>query len=236
MRIILAQISISKNYKNNLSKIMDIIDDNVFDIMVFPELALSSYDLKNSIKLSNKKIFKSLESIQKKLGKEQIVIIGTMIKNDKKIYNSAAVIAQNNIVFYNKNTLTKYDSKYFKRGKNILTFKYKNSKIGLLICRDQDNNKLIKQYKREECNILFQLSAHYYNKKTAIKKLDKNIAMPIVRAIDTNTLFCKVNTVGKNKHKISLGSSLIVDSSGCVFRKANMFKEEIIKFNTEEKK
>lgn len=235
MKINLAQISINRNYKRNLLKIIDIMDNNEFDIIVFPELALTSYDLRNSLKLSNKKIVKSLNVIQKNLDKEQMVIVGTMIKNEEKTYNAAAVIDQNNIVFYKKNTLTKYDSKYFNKGQEILVIKYKNNKIGLLVCRDQDNNKLINQYKIAKCDILFQLSAHYYNRKTAIKKLNKNIAMPIVRAIDSSTLFCKVNTVGKNKKKISLGSSMIVDSFGRVLRKANIFKEEIIKFYIEEK-
>lgn len=236
MRIVLAQIHITKNYKYNLLKILNIMDDNKFDIIVFPELALTSYNLKNSIKLSNKKIFNCLKAIQRNLTQEQIVVVGTMIHKKHKVYNASAVIKKKNIQFYYKSTLTSYDSKYFNNGKNILTFNYKKNKIGFLICRDQDNIGLLNQYKVAKCNILFQLSAHYYNKKTAIKKLDKNIAMPIVRAIDTNTLFCKVNTVGSNKQKISLGSSMIVSSSGYVLRRANMFKEEIVKFNTKDRK
>ncbi len=70
MKIVLAQISVSKNYKCNLEKIINIIDDNKFDIIVFPELSLTSYALKNSIKLSSKEIFKSLKNIQKKIRQE----------------------------------------------------------------------------------------------------------------------------------------------------------------------
>ena len=60
--------------------------------------------------------------------------------------------------------------------------------------------------------------------------------MPIVRAIDSNTLFCKVNTVGKKKKQISLGSSMIVNAKGYVHRKANILQEELIHFNTKEEK
>jgi len=230
MKIILAQISISQNYKYNLEKIINIINNNKFNIIIFPELSLTSYNLKKAIKLSNKKIFKSLKSIQKKLNKEQVAIIGTIIKNGNKLYNSAAIINKKKIIFYNKSTLTEYDSKYLNKGKDILCFQYKKHRIGLLICRDQNNVKLIKRYRKVKCDILIQLSAHYYDKNTASKKLDKNIAMPIVRAIDSNTLLFKVNTVGESMDKVSLGSSMIVSSDGYILKKAKQFKEEIIKF------
>jgi|SaaInl8_200m_RNA_FD_contig_91_417054_length_2682_multi_3_in_0_out_0_3 predicted amidohydrolase len=229
MNIILAQIKIKKNYKKNLHKIMKITKSNKFDILVFPELSLTSYNLKKVIKIDKSTIFKPLKEIQNIINDTQIVIVGTIVYKNNKIYNASAIISSKKIEYYFKNTLTEYDEKYFKSGTKKFIFKFKNNKIGLLICRDQDNVKLINNYKKEKCDILLHQSAHYYNKDTAIKKLDKNIAMPIVRAIDSNSLFCKVNSVGKNKNKISLGSSMIIDTQGCVLRKANQFKEEILK-------
>lgn len=236
MKIILAQISINSDYKKNLEKILNIIANNKFNILVFPELALTSYNLKKSIKVSNEKILDSLKKIQKKLKKDKIVIIGTLIHQENYIYNASAIISKEKIEYYFKNTLTKYDSKYLDSGTNNLIFEFNKFKIGILICRDQDNVRLIEKYKKERCDILFQLSAHYYKPSIAIKKLDKNIAMPIVRAIDSNTLFCKVNTIGYNTKKLSLGSSMIVDKNGFILRKANQFQDEIIKFKIKDKK
>jgi predicted amidohydrolase len=84
--------------------------------------------------------------------------------------------------------------------------------------------------------MLLLMSAHYYKPKESIKRIDKNIAMPIVRAIDSGTLFFKVNTVGRNKKQLSLGSSIIVSPEGYILKKAGMLQEEIIKFNTKEEK
>ncbi len=66
--------------------------------------------------------------------------------------------------------------------------------------------------------------------------MDKDIAMPIVRDIDTNSLFCKVNTVGDVGKKVSLGNSMIVDGNGYILRKANQSHEEIIKFKIKDTK
>ena len=234
MKILLAQISISKSHKKNLSKILDIIQNHNFDILLFPELALTSYDLKKAVDIPDKSLRKSLKSIQESLGKKQRVIVGTITKIKGSVYNSAAVISKKRIKYYHKNTLTDYDELYFKRGKDILAFTFKSRRIGILICRDQDNLKLIEKYRKKHCDVLLQLSAHYYNVDTAIRKLDKNIAMPIVRAMDSGALFCKVNAVGKSGDQISLGSSMVVDPSGQIYRKANIMTEELVQFNTGE--
>jgi len=236
MTIVLAQISVSSNYKKNLSKILNTMKNNKFDILVFPELSLTSYNLNKAIKLSNKKILDSLKKIQKRLKKHTIVIVGTLIQKKKLRYNASAIISAKNINYYFKNTLTKYDTMYLNKGNTRLVFKFKKFKIGILLCRDQDNIKLIEDYRKVNCDILIQQSAHYYSKNLLVQKIDKNIAMPIVRAIDTNTLFCKVNTVGTNEKELSIGNSMIVNKQGVVLRKANQFQEEIIKLTIKDKK
>ena len=234
MNILLAQIKISDDYNKNLNKICSTIKNHNFDILVFPELSLTSYNLEKAINISNQNIFFALNKIQTIINNKQIVIVGTLVHVNGICYNASAIISSKSIDYYYKNTLTKYDSKYFLEGGNKFIFKFKKFKIGILICRDQDNVKLIKSYKQEKCDILIHQSAHYYKNNIALEKLDKNKAMPIVRAIDSGCLFCKVNTVGKNNKKVSLGSSLIADKYGLVLRQANKYTEEIIKLNTKD--
>lgn len=231
----MAQIAVSENYKQNLQKIKKIISENDFDIIVFPELALTSYCLDKVTNITNKEIEKSIISIQSCLSRKQLAIVGTIWRKNKKKYNAAALIFKNNIKFYYKSLLTKYDSDFFDAKMKPLVVIHQKKRIGVLICRDQNNLKLIEKYKNCKCDYIFQLSAHYYNEEIALKKLDKNVAMSIVRAIDTKSLFFKVNTVGKNSDYISLGTSMIVNSDGVVLRKANQYEEEIVKFNTKVK-
>jgi predicted amidohydrolase len=230
MIVIGCQIETTQDIVKNLNKVLNIIDNEKFDLCVFPELHLTSYDFNYIESLENYIIEKSLNKIKNKIKENQIVVIGTVW--DK--YNSAAIISKEDILFYHKNTLTEEDAIFFKTGKDIKTIDFLGFKIGFIICRDQDNIALINSYKKKNLDILIQLSAHYYEPHIAIKKLDKNIAMAIVRAIDAGALFIKVNSVNYLNKKLSLGSSIIVNSKGLVLRQAVKNNEEIFNFNTSE--
>ena len=226
MKILLCQIEITKDFYENLKKTTNIIKNSDFDICLFPELSLTSYYLENNNELSDDKIYQALQNIQHFIKNNRFIVIGTAFKG----YNTAAIISKDNISFYNKNTLTTYDSKYFVEGKDIFCFESKGLRFGILICRDQNNIDLINRYKENQCDILLQLSAHYYKYEEGIRKLDRNIAIPITRAIDFGGYIFKVNCVGKKNNMISLGSSIIVNKVGTVLRKGNKFSEEIIDF------
>ena len=232
IKILLAQIELNCDIDKNFLNIIKILENNRADIIVFPELALTSYCLEK--RYSKKVIKKYINEIQNFLKDDNMLIIGSGWYQDKNYYNSAIIINKDTIEFYFKNSLTDYDKKFFKSGNGIKVIKYKNLKLGFLICRDQNNLDLIKQYRDQKIDILFILSAHYYTSREAIKKLDKNISFPIIRAIDTNAMVFKVNSVGKLKNKISYGSSMIVDKSGTVLRQAGKFSEEIIQFTIKE--
>jgi len=232
MIIIGCQVETTQNIDKNLDKVLNIIDEEMFNICIFPELHLTSYDFNYIKSLKHETIENYLIEIKNKLKENQIVIVGTVWKR----YNSAAIISKENISFYHKNTLTKDDKTFFIASKKIKTIEFMNYKIGFIICRDQNNINLINSYKNKKIDILIQLSAHFYEPPIAIRKIDKNIALPIVRAIDSNALLIKINSVGYLNNKISLGSSMIVNKKGVLLRQANKYNEEIIKFNIKETK
>ena len=109
MKILLAQIIISENYKKNVLKMINLIKKNKFYILVFLELSLISYYLDKAIQLDKKLILKLITKIQNILTKNQIVIVGTIAYKKYKIYNSSAIILSDNVNHYYKNTLTDYD-------------------------------------------------------------------------------------------------------------------------------
>jgi predicted amidohydrolase len=232
MKITLAQIDITASISVNLKKILKIIEENpTSHLIIFPELALTSYNFEYIASLNQQDIDNALKKIQLLLSSnDQIIVIGTSRYTHKGlIYNSAAIISSQNILFYDKINLTEKDRKIFSSGNEIYIFNSRNFKVGIIICRDQNDLKLIQQYK-DKIDIMLQLSAHYYKTEIALKKLDKNIAMPIVRAIDCNCTWIKVNTVGRCNNEISLGNSIIVSPLGEILRQANKFTEEILTF------
>jgi predicted amidohydrolase len=228
----MAQIKVSTDIDKNFNKIIKILKEIDSDIYIFPEMALTGYDIQNIPSIDE--IRKKIILLQQSLTDNKMVIIGSAYYEDNAIFNSALVITNNEIKIYYKNTLTEYDKKIFSSKENILIINYDNLKLGVIICRDQSNLKLIQKYENK-IDLLIQLSAHYYKNEEAIKKLDKNIAYPIIRAIDTKAFVCKVNCVGYLNNLISLGSSMIVDNRGVVLKMANRFEEEIIKIKLRRK-
>lgn len=234
MKITLTQISATTSIQANIQKILDVIKKHqTSDLIVFPELALTSYDLSYITSLKHQNIENALKRIRFQLSSQkQTIVVGTSrYSHEGFIYNSAAIISSRNILFYDKINLTEKDKKIFSQGDKIRIFNLEDFKIGITICRDQNDIELIQRYKGK-IDVMVQLSAHYYESLTALKKLDKNIAMPIVRAIDCNCTWVKANTVGQCNHEISLGNSMIVSPFGEVLRQANKYTEEILTFET----
>ncbi|WP_353661241.1 carbon-nitrogen hydrolase family protein [Hydrogenimonas sp. SS33] len=235
MKITLAQISVAASIQLNLQKIIKIIQEHkTNNLIIFPELALTSYNLEYITSLNQQIIDEALDKIQLQLSShDQTVIVGTSrYNNEGNIYNSAAIITTQNILYYDKINLTKKDRSLFTPGKKMQTVDIESYRIGTIICRDQNDIELIQNYKKRKIDVMVQLSAHYYETEISLKKIDKNIAMPIARAIDCSCTWIKVNTVGQFENEMSLGNSMIVSPIGEVLRQGNKFTEEIITFTT----
>jgi len=92
-----------------------------------------------------------------------------------------------------------------------------------LICRDQNDAKLAHEYKTLGVDAIFILAAQFYEPIEAVRKLNKNRALPIARAVENNLFVLKANAVGSNNEKISLGGSMIVDPNGCIVHESSGF-------------
>jgi len=225
INICLAQVKIINNINKNFNKIVNILNEIDSNLYIFPEMMLTGYDINNIVSFN--KIEEKILLLQKSLTIDKMLIIGSAYYKKNNIFNTALIITKNNLQIYYKNYLTEYDKKIFSKKENVLIVNFKDLKLGIIICRDQSSLELIHKYKNK-IDLLIQLSAHYYEFEEAIKKLDRNIAYPIIRAIDVNAFVCKVNCVGYLNNLISLGNSMVVDKKGLILKKASMFDEEII--------
>ena len=225
--IVVAQIAISCDIEKNYKKIVDVVKNYKADMYIFPELSLTSYCLENVY--SQKVIEKYIKKIQQNLHlQHNLVILGSLWQEKNRFFNAAVIINSYQLDFYYKQNLTEVDKELFSAGNEIKTVEYKGYKIGFAICRDQNDVEIFKKYKNDKVEIVILLSAHYYEVEEAILKEEKNIALPIARAIDSQVTIIKANSVKRLHNKISLGSSLIIDKNGRVLRKANRYEEEII--------
>jgi predicted amidohydrolase len=227
-------MSVSENLNTNLSKVLNFIETAAaqkIDIIGFPEMSLTGYtpEVVFSENL-NSLMDTSLKQIQKKCCELNIAaIIGHPYKNGYNLYNRASAILPNGQTFiYNKTHLVDLEKKFFTPGNDLLAFCYRDEKIGVIICRDQNDPTLCVKLKGKGVKYIYILSAHYYKPKEARWKIDKNKAIPITRAVENNVYTLLPNTVGSHLGMVSLGYSLIAGPDGALVVLAGESEETIL--------
>ena len=239
MHIGVVQMYLSTDIIQNTRKILGFMKQasgRGINLLCFPECALTGY-IVNHYKIRMDDIRKGISNIQRASDKHDIsAIVGTSWhsnnKNDNKkvIYNSAVIIRPHSkIKLYFKNDLTDYDKNYFIKGGGTVAFAVKDIRCGVLICRDQNNPLLAAKY-RNNIDILFYLSSHYYPKSEAMRKERKNKAFPIVRAVENKMYVAKADAVGKQNGFVNLGGSMVVSPEGEVIAEAKKGREQILEF------
>jgi predicted amidohydrolase len=160
-----------------------------------------------------------------------MVAVGTPFTQDGKVYNAAVVISARDRLKYFKKHLTDFDKLYFSRGRGTLSFQVKGVECGVLICRDQNDPRLAEQYARVGARVVFLLAAHYYPPAEARRKVDKNRALPVSRAVENGFFVAKANAVGSQGEYVSLGRSMIIDPEGSVVCEAGEKEEKLLHYD-----
>jgi predicted amidohydrolase len=110
----------------------------------------------------------------------------------------------------------------------MLLFEVAEVKCGLLICRDQNDHRLAQEYARAGARVVFLLAAHYYPPEEVRRKVDKNRALPIARAVENGLFVAKANAVGFQGDYVNFGHSMIVDPEGSVVCEAGEEDETLL--------
>jgi predicted amidohydrolase len=234
MKAGVAQVKLYNDIDTNLatiSKYLSLASKEDIDILCFPECNITGY-VRDFSNVNQNEVMDTLNNIQEHVTKNCVsVIVGAPYLERKKRFNSAIVLLTNGKRdIYHKINLTSYDEAYFKKGKELLIFRVGDAKFGVLICRDQNYPMLAHEYKTLGAEAIFILSAHFYAPIEAIRKINKNRALPIARAVENNLWVLKANAVGSSNEKISLGGSLIIDPEGFVSQEGNSLNEMILSY------
>lgn len=234
MRAGVAQIGLCNEIETNLEKILSYLKSAAsleLDFLCFPECSLSGYrrDFHN---INWDEVARALDRLQEAVTIEGITItVGTPYVEEENAYNAAVIMSAGRRLKYFKNNLTEFDKQYFAEGKEILPFEVKGLKCGLLICRDQNNPRLAQEYVRVGTKVVFLPAAHYYPPAEARRKVDKNRALPIARAVENGFFVAKANAVGLQGDYVSLGHSMMVDPEGSVVCEADEKEEKLLYLN-----
>lgn len=220
-----AQLEIEhKRVDKNLDRIKNIIKENDFDLLVFPELSLSGYSFQNKNELNkysftkDDKIFDDLVYLCKKDSKT--IVFGFSEKENNNLYNSAMIITNSGKKYiYRKTHLFFKEKKIFKKGNTgFFVINLNNVRIGVMICFDWFFPESARTLALKGADILVHPS---------------NLVMPycqnamITRSLENRVYSITANRTGKEDEYKFTGQSQIVSPKGELIVRSEKIKEKI---------
>ena len=246
MKIALAQINPTVGaLLNNAEKISTIIKkySSKCDLIIFPEMSLTGYPPQDLL-LDNVFIEKTSDALKKVVDSvmDVPVILGTIRKDGRSLYNTAAILKNGEVLTYRDKThLPTYDvfdeDRYFSSSVEVkpveLEVGGKSMKLGVQICEDLWDDdyevKVSSDLIGKGADMLINISASPFHVNRASQRLD--IINSKVDKLKCYFIYC--NLVGAQDELVFDGQSCIVNPSGKLVASLPAFKEmvEIIDFD-----
>ena len=230
---------IEKNIKKHLSYCDKAIKLKA-DIIVFPELSLTGYSIKdlNFDLAVNPAKSKTLTPLLEK-SKQIDILCGGVEESDKfGVYNSAFYISKGKVQFTHRKIYPPdygmfEEMRYFSRGKSVDVHETKLGKIGVLVCEDLWHMSLPLLQALKGAKIIFTIACSptrlSLNSKSKILKnyeINSGQHQTYARLLSTYIVFC--NRVGFEDGVNFWGGSEIIDPFGNVDKAAKFFDEDLI--------
>ncbi len=242
MKIALAQInSILGNLDKNIQIHINYCEEAISkgaDVIVFPELSLTGYSLKDlnfevAINTSLSSKFEKLKELSSKTD----IVLGFAEESDSyAIYNSSAYISEGNIIHTHRKvyppTYTIFEElRYFSAGKKCDVFESKFGKTGMLVCEDMWHLSLPYTQAMKGAKIIFGIAASPTRmgiNSQGFKNYEINSEQHRTFARLLSLYFVFTNRVGYEDGVNFWGGSEIIDPFGNIVVAGKLFEEELI--------
>jgi NAD+ synthase (glutamine-hydrolysing) len=235
LRVALAQINtIVGDFSYNRDKILQSVDrakEGQADIIAFPELTICGYppeDLLLKPAFVNDNL-KYLAEITNQI--DNIVTIVGFVDRQEDIYNAAAVIYNQQLIFtYHKVHLPNYgvfdEYRYFQAGTEFPVLRLNGSTVAVTICEDiwLPGDPIQTQVVEGDTEIIINISASPYH----FGKSQLRERMLATRASDNAAAIAFVNLVGGQDELVFDGRSLVFDQKGELIAAAKQFAEDLV--------
>ncbi|MBI4006189.1 MAG: NAD+ synthase [Gammaproteobacteria bacterium] len=232
IRIAIAQINtcvgnIPANTDLIISKIQEALDKYKANIIVFPELTISSYPPEDLLlrPAFHKQISQAFELIQNKvIGID--CIIGYPEKTGNQLFNSCSLLRDRKLIAtYRKQILPNYavfdEKRYFNPGKEACVFDFMGIPTALSICEDIWEPGPCAQAKSAGAKLMININASPYH----VDKISLREKLLRERVAESGLNIIYVNLVGGQDELIFDGGSLAIDHRGNVRFHAPQFQE-----------
>ncbi len=237
MKVALCQIdTILGKIDRNIVKISNYVDKAIYDkcdMVVFPELALSGYGLRDLVFDVALKSDDSFFDEVKQKSKDIDIVFGYVEEDGGYTYNSALYFSKGNMVYnYRKNFLPDYgmfeEGRYFASGNTIDTIETDFGKVTLFICEDSFHISAQDIAFQNNTDILIILSASpfWMDSKSIKPDLWKSVCSNFTQLSGSYAIFA--NRVGFEDGVGFFGNSFVMDTDGNIIKEAKMFKEEML--------
>ena len=236
-RIAMAQINPTVGDVNkNTNKIIRLIKkyEGAADLIIFPELSIVGYppeDLilrKRLIDEVNKKIKKIINYIK---NSNIAVVLGAPLEFKKGIGNAAIFIFKNKVEIFFKNNLPNYgvfdEKRIFKAGTKYKCLKYKNIRIGVLICEDMWSLKMPKNLIKDKVDLFVSINASPFDKNKIINR--REVAKRL--ALFSKKPIIYLNQVGGQDELVFDGNSFAMNKRGEIIFNMTPWKEKVEVFS-----
>jgi len=227
MKIALAQIR-PKLSPDNLDKHVEFIKKSTADLVVFPELSMNGYKVKDALLEDSFELdfFKTLLF-------DKDVVLGAAIKDSGKIYNSAIYIGDEMHV-HNKVHLPTYgvfeEGRFFFKGNGFSTFETKFGKTSMFVCEDVFSGKAIEFASREKPDLIIVIAAsparEFKDNKLLIEEHWEAILKNMAILSGGYVAFC--NRVGFEDGLGFWGKSKVINPKGEIEVEAKYFDEDLV--------
>ncbi|MBZ4683358.1 MAG: hypothetical protein PWP46_1736 [Fusobacteriaceae bacterium] len=237
LKVALAQI---KPYLGDVEKNIKILQENIekaisekADIIVFPELSLTGYFLKDMVPVVAKwvedgEIPEILLEYSKKIS---IIFGGVEESKDHNFYNSAFYLEDGKLIHTHRKvylpTYGMFDEyRYFSRGDKIRAFDTKFGRIGMLICEDAWHGSTMYILNQDKADYIFVLanspSREYQNEKPANILTWENMLKTYADMFNSYVVFS--HRVGYEDGINFAGNSMVVDPFGKIEDRLSSFE------------
>jgi predicted amidohydrolase len=216
----------------NLNKIKNIllsIKPGQTDVVVFPEMVDTGYEMKTIKECAVVWNDGHLNTIKKLAVKKEIsIVIGLAERVNNKIFNSTAIIDKegNLICKYRKTHLVTInpicEEKTISPGKKLGLFCLFGIKMGVMTCYELRFPEIARSLTLQGAKVLFVPSAWPLVRK------DHFVILLAARAIENQIFIVTANRVGTDKDTTFAGNSMVIDPFGKILVQGNEGKEEIL--------
>lgn len=220
--------NIDKNLNKALEKINEAANKEA-DIICFPELYITGYNMDDSNIYSKKETFKNYNKIINKISSSALsnkiyVILPIAAEKNHKVYNSALLFNREGKILgnYDKVHLFEKERNNFERGNQFKVWETEIGKIGIMICYDAGFPESARILTLKGAELIFCPSAWRIQDKLA---WDLNLAQ---RAYENTTFVIGVNSVTQTKSLHLFGNSKIIAPNGVPVAEAGVDTEEIL--------